>query len=90
MSAYLNSGVIQTFLEKDCVTEMFVRGKKLEKQGVVYSVRCKSKRCKMEDIGETGRKLKIRMKEHEADSKVDFRKKSGKKKKINYPVFWNI
>ena len=35
----------------------------------------------MEDIGETGRKLKIRMKEHEADSKVDFRKKSGKKKK---------
>ena len=57
------------------------RGKKLEKQGVVYSVRCKSKRCKMEYIGETGRQLKIRMKEHETDSKVDFRKKSGKKKK---------
>ena len=30
------------------------RGKKLEKQGVVYSVRCKSKRSKMEYIGETG------------------------------------
>ena len=38
------------------------RGKKLEKQGVVYSVRCKSKRCKMEYIGETGTQLKIRMK----------------------------
>ena len=24
------------------------RGKKLEKEGVAYSVRCKSKRCKME------------------------------------------
>ena len=35
----------------------------------------------MEYIGETGRQLKIRMKEHETDSKVDFRKKSGKKKK---------
>ena len=37
----------------------------------------------MEDIGETGRKLKIRMKEHEADSKVDFCRKSGKNKKDN-------
>ena len=44
----------------------------------------------MEYIGEIGRQLKIRMREHETDSKVDFRKKSGKKKKINYPVFWNI
>ena len=35
----------------------------------------------MEYIGETGRQLKIRMKEHKTDSKVDFRKKSGKKKK---------
>ena len=35
----------------------------------------------MEYIGETGRQLKFRMKEHETDSKVDFRKKSGKKKK---------
>ena len=33
----------------------------------------------MEYIGETGRQLKIRMKEHEMDAKVDFRKKSGKK-----------
>ena len=43
------------------------RGKKLEKQGVVYSVRCKSKRCKMKYIGKTGIQLKIRMKEHKAD-----------------------
>ena len=35
----------------------------------------------MEYIGETGRQLKIRMKEDETDSKVDFLKKSGKKKK---------
>ena len=35
----------------------------------------------MKHIWETGRQLKIRMKEHETDSKVDFRKKSGKKKK---------
>ena len=35
----------------------------------------------MEYIGETGRQQKIRMKEHEMDSKVDFRKKSVKKKK---------
>ena len=35
----------------------------------------------MEYIGETCRQLKIRMKEHETDSKVDFRKKSCKKKK---------
>ena len=35
----------------------------------------------MEYIRETGRQLKIRMKEHETDSKVDFRTKSGKKKK---------
>ena len=35
----------------------------------------------MEYIGETGRQLKIRMKEHETNSKVDFRKKSGKKKR---------
>ena len=35
----------------------------------------------MEYIGETGRQLKIRMKEYETDSKVDFLKKSGKKKK---------
>ena len=44
----------------------------------------------MEYIGETGRQQKIRMKEHEMDSKVDFRKKSGKKKKDNYLVFPNI
>ena len=35
----------------------------------------------MEYIGQTGRQLKCRIKEHEADSKLDFRKKSGKKKK---------
>ena len=57
------------------------KGKKVKKQLVVYSVRCKSKRCKMEYIGATGKQPKIRMKEHEADSKVDFRKKSGKKRK---------
>ena len=67
----------QTFKQKLSMP----RGKKLEEQGVVYSVRCKSKRCKMEYIGETGRQLKIRMKEHETGSKVDFWKKSGKKKK---------
>ena len=33
----------------------------------------------MEYIGETGRQLKIRIKEHETDSKVDFQKKQGKK-----------
>ena len=55
------------------------REKKLEKQGIVNSVRCKSKRCKMEYIEKTGRQLKIRMKEHEADSKVDVRKISDKK-----------
>ena len=37
----------------------------------------------MEYIGETGMPLKIRMKEHEADSKVDFRKKSGKKDNLS-------
>ena len=42
------------------------RGKKL----VVYSVRCKSKRCKVEYIGETGTQLKIR-----------FSEKIGKKEK---------
>ena len=35
----------------------------------------------MEYIGETGRQLKIRMKEHKTDFKVDFLKKLGKKKK---------
>ena len=35
----------------------------------------------MEYIGETGRQLKFRMKEHKTDSKVYFRKTSGKKKK---------
>ena len=59
-------------------------GKKLEKQGVVYGVTCKSKRCKMEYNGETGGQLKIRMKEHETDSKVDLRKNRAKRKKINY------
>ena len=34
----------------------------------------------MEYIGETDRQLKIRMKEQEMNSKVDFRKQSGKKK----------
>ena len=34
----------------------------------------------MEYIGETGRQLKIRMKENEADSKVDFRKIGQKEK----------
>ena len=57
------------------------KGQKLDKQGVVYSLNCKNKRCKMEYIGQTGRQLKCRIKEHEADSKLDFRKKSGKKKK---------
>ena len=35
----------------------------------------------MEYIGETGRQLKIRMKEHKADSKLAFQNESGKKKK---------
>ena len=39
----------------------------------------------MEYIGETGRQLKIRMKEHKGDSKLDFRKKLNKKK--NYLFF---
>ena len=34
----------------------------------------------MEYIGQTGRQLKIQMKEHKKDSKLNFRKKSGKKK----------
>ena len=34
------------------------KGQKLDKQGVVYSVKCKNKRCKMEYIGQTGRQLK--------------------------------
>ena len=42
----------------------------------------------MEYIGETGRQLKIRMKEHETDSKVDFRKKSGRKKKYKLSYFF--
>ena len=57
-----------------------LRGKKLEQQGIVYSVSFKSKICKIEYIGETGRQLKVRMKEHKADSKLDFRKKSCKNK----------
>ena len=44
----------------------------------------------MEYIGETGRQLKIRMKEHKADSKVDFRKKSDKKKKAKLTCLLNI
>ena len=35
----------------------------------------------MEYIGETGRQLKIRMKGHKTDSKLDFRKKIGQKQK---------
>ena len=42
----------------------------------------------MEYIGQTGRQLKYRVKEHEADSKLDFRKKSGKKKKDQ--IDWNL
>ena len=44
------------------------KGQKLDKQGVVSSVKCKNKRCKMKYIGQTGRQLpKCRIKEHEAD-----------------------
>ena len=32
-------------------------------------------------MGQTGRQLKYRMKEHEVESKLDFQKKSGKDKK---------
>ena len=39
------------------------REKKWENEWVADSVRCKSKRCKMEYIGQTGRQLKIQMKE---------------------------
>ena len=35
----------------------------------------------MKYMGQTGRQLKIWMKEHEADSTLDFSKKLGKKKK---------
>ena len=35
----------------------------------------------MKYIGKTGIQLKIRMKEHKADQKFDFQKKSGKKEK---------
>ena len=35
----------------------------------------------IEWIEQTGKQLKCWIKEHEADSKLDFRKKSGKKKK---------
>ena len=38
-------------------------------------------------IGQTGRKLKIRMKEHEADSKLDIRNKLVKKRKDQSSVF---
>merc|ERR1712035_65031 len=57
------------------------KGQKLDKQGVIYSVKCKNKRCKMEYIGQTGRQLKCRIKEHEADSKLDFWKKIEQKEK---------
>ena len=66
------------------------RRKRLENQGVVYSVRYKRKKFKMEYIGETGRQLKIRIKGHKADWKFDFRKTLSKKKKIKYLVFRNI
>ena len=81
---------IEVMYHKRKTETLNTQRKEIRKQGVFYSVSCKSKRCKMEYIGEIGRQLKIRMREHETDSKVDFRKKSGKKKKINYPVFWNI
>ena len=42
----------------------------------------------MEYIREAGRKLKNRMRELEADSKLEFRKKSGKKKKIQ--IIWSF
>ena len=42
----------------------------------------------MKYIGETGRQLKIRMKEHETDSKVDFRKKIGQKEKRK--IIWSF
>ena len=41
----------------------------------------------MEYIGETGRQLKIRMNEHETDSKVDFWKKVGQKEKRK--IIWS-
>ena len=59
-------------------------GKKLEKQGLVYSMSCSNKRCKMEYIGQTSRQLQIRMKKHDTDSKFDFLKKSDKKKKDRF------
>ena len=45
------------------------REKKLEKRGVIHSVRCKSKMCKVEYIKQTGRQL-IELetgREHKAD-----------------------
>ena len=48
------------------------RGKKLEKQGLIYSTQYTNKKYKMEYIGQTGRHLKIRMKKHELDLKFDF------------------
>ena len=60
------------------------RRKTLKNLGAVYNVRCKSKMCKMEHIGQTGRELKIRTKEHKAaskeDSKLHFLIESGKEK----------
>ena len=48
------------------------RGKKFEKQGLIYSTQYTNKKYKMEYIGQTGRHLKIRMKKHELDLKFDF------------------
>ena len=64
-------------------------GKKLKKQGVVYSVRCKSKRCKMQYIEETGTQLKIPNTRTGSGLKIS-REKLRKKKKIDYLVFRNI
>ena len=65
------------------------RGKKFEKQGVVYSVKCKSKRCKMQYIEETGTQLKIPNKRTGSGLRIS-REKLRKKKKIDYLVFRNI
>ena len=51
----------------------------IRKEAFFRSVQCKSKRCKMEYIGQKGRQLKSRIKEYKADSKIRFLENVGQK-----------
>ena len=71
------NGIVVFFTK---VTNFETEVKEIRKKGVVCSIICRRKRCKIEYIGQRGRQLKSRIKE-QADSKLDFWKKLGRKRK---------